>query len=180
MAVCLFTCFLFVCLPVQNGRLHPDTTPEHKAPLLLANVSSAAACSCFALFIICFFFSSILEGSSPDGYNPTSQEARDQDVECGACQQSAGHAAPDAGAGSGDAPGHKHDATRAPVLHKAESKCTRLRRTLSKLATKAGFRTANTLCTAIILCIMLFAFLVLAKELGWHVLHPSNSFKDLQ
>ena len=121
-----------------------------------------------------------LEGSSPDGYNPTSQEARDQDVECGACQQSAGHAAPDAGAGSGDAPGHKHDATRAPALLKAGSKCARLRRTLSKLATKAGFRTANTLCTAIILCIMLFAFLVLAKELGWHVLHPSNSFKDLQ
>lgn len=121
-----------------------------------------------------------LEGSGSDSHNPTSQEARDQDVECGACQQSAGHAAPDAGAGSGDAPGHKHDATRAPVLHKAESKCARLRRTLTKLATKAGFRTANTLCTAIILCIMLFAFLVLAKELGWHVLHPSNSFKDLQ
>ena len=101
-------------------------------------------------------------------------------MECGACQQSAGHAAPDAGAGSGDAPGHKHDATRAPALLKTESKCARLRRTLSKLATKAGFRTANTLCTAIILCIMLFAFLVLAKELGWHILHPSNSFKDLQ
>ena len=115
-----------------------------------------------------------LEGPSPDGYDPTSQEARDQDAECGACRESAGHAAPDAGAGSGDAPAHKHDATRAG------SKCARLRRTLTKLATKAGFRTANTLCTAIILCIMLFGFLVLAKELGWHVLHPSNSFKDLQ
>ena len=122
---------------------------------------------------------SVVEDPSLHGYPPPSQTC-DRDPECAACLESAGHAAPDAGAGSGDAPAHKHDATRAAVLHKAGSKCARLRRTLTKLATKAGFQTANTLCTAIILCIMLFGFLVLAKELGWHVLHPSNSFKDLQ